>query len=71
MLVLSATYLSSLSELVDRSVLQRLLQRTIDFLLRNMNTSPSLHEDANILTKIYCKIFNESPNTSFSESAGT
>ncbi|KAJ5144493.1 hypothetical protein N7526_002001 [Penicillium atrosanguineum] len=41
MLVLSATYMSSLSELVDRSVLERLLQRTIHFLLRSANISPT------------------------------
>lgn len=66
MLVLAATYMSSLSELVDRNVLQRLLRRTIDFLLKSKNISPSLRADAEILTEIYKKIFGESPNTSFS-----
>jgi len=62
MLVLSATYMSSLSELVNRGDLQRLLKRTIDFLLKSKNISPSLLADAKILTGIYNKIFNESPN---------
>ena len=61
MLVLSATYMSSLSELVNRGDLQRLLKRTIDFLLKSKNISPSLLRDAEILTGIYHKIFNESP----------
>jgi hypothetical protein len=67
MLVLSATYMSSLSELVDRNQLQRLLRRTIDFLLRSKNISPSLRADADILTEIYRKIFGETPSSSFSE----
>lgn len=62
MLVLSATHMSSLSELVNRGDLQRLLKRTIDFLLKSKNISPSLSADAKILTEIYQKIFNESPN---------
>jgi hypothetical protein len=71
MLVLSATYMSSLSELVDRADLQRLLRRTIDFLLRNKNISPTLLGDAKLLSEIYRKIFNETLNTSLSDSAGT
>lgn len=66
MLVLSATYMSSLRELVDRSTLQRLLKRTIDFLLRNKNISPTLRADAQILNEIYQKIFGE-PAGSFSD----
>ncbi|KAL2005527.1 hypothetical protein VTN00DRAFT_2738 [Thermoascus crustaceus] len=65
MLVLSATYMLSLSELVDRGVLRRLLSRTINFLLKSKNISPSLRKDADILTEIYSKIFGESPNSSF------
>lgn len=56
MLVLSATYTSSLSELVPRSTLERLLRRTIRF-LRNKNISPTLRADACILSEIYEKIF--------------
>lgn len=61
MLILSATYMSSLSDLVERSTLQRLLIRTIRFLLRNENISPTLRADARILTEIYEKIFCQSP----------
>ncbi|KAL1967833.1 hypothetical protein VTN77DRAFT_2522 [Rasamsonia byssochlamydoides] len=67
MLVLSATYMSSLSELVDRNELRRLLQRTINFLLKSKNISPSLRADAEILTEIYRKIFGESPNVNLSD----
>ncbi|KAJ9319696.1 transcriptional regulator family: Fungal Specific TF [Paecilomyces variotii] len=69
MLVLSATYISSLSELVDRHVLQRLLKRTIDFLLQSRNISPSLRADAEILTEIYNKLFGEQAATSFTSSS--
>jgi hypothetical protein len=65
MLVLSATYMSCLSELVDRNVLEKLLKRTIKFLLQSRYISPSLRADARILTEIYEKIFGE-PATSFS-----
>jgi hypothetical protein len=61
MLVLSATYMSSLSELVERSTLERLLKRTIRFLLRSQNISPTLRADAKILTEIYKKIFGQLP----------
>lgn len=61
MLVLSATYMSSLSELVERSTLERLLKRTIRFLLRSENISPTLRADAKILTEIYRKIFGHMP----------
>ena len=57
MLVLSATYMSSLSGLVDRSKLEELLRRTIKFLLQSHNISPSLRADARILTEVYEKIF--------------
>ncbi|EAW06308.1 putative C6 finger domain protein [Aspergillus clavatus NRRL 1] len=65
MLVLSATYMSCLSELVDRTVLEKLLKRTIKFLLESRNISPTLRADARILTEIYEKIFGE-PAASFS-----
>ncbi|KAL4870006.1 hypothetical protein BDV12DRAFT_166848 [Aspergillus spectabilis] len=61
MLVLSTVYMSHLTELVDRNVLERLLRRTIAFLLRYRNISPSLRADAKILTDIYEKIFEEAP----------
>ena len=57
MLVLSATYMSSLSELVDKHDLERLLRRTIGFLTQNENISPALHADARILTEIYQNVF--------------
>jgi hypothetical protein len=59
MLVLSATYMSCLSELVDRDVLEKLLKRTIKFLLQSRYISPSLRADARILAEIYEKIFGE------------
>ncbi|KAJ5084234.1 hypothetical protein NUU61_008813 [Penicillium alfredii] len=61
MLVLSATYMSSLTELVDKNTLERLLKRTIRFLLRSENISPTLRADARILTEIYQKIFGHLP----------
>lgn len=61
MLVLSVTYMSSLSDLVDRSTLERLLKRTIRFLLRSENISPALRADARILAEIYMKIFGTPP----------
>jgi hypothetical protein len=61
MLVLSATFNSGLSELVERPTLERLLKRTIRFLLRNENISPTLCADARILKEIYDKIFGYAP----------
>ncbi|KAJ6117911.1 hypothetical protein N7523_005662 [Penicillium sp. IBT 18751x] len=52
----------ALSELVERSVLQSLLKRTIRFLLRHANFSPTLRADAKILTEIYGKIFGGDPD---------
>lgn len=63
MLVLSATHMPSLSELVDRNILERLLKRTIRFLLQNRNISPSLQADALALMDIYKKMFSESPGS--------
>ncbi|KAE8155544.1 hypothetical protein BDV40DRAFT_118323 [Aspergillus tamarii] len=59
MLVLSATYMSNISELVDRDELERLLKRTINFLLQSRYISPTLRADARILTEIYEKIFGD------------
>lgn len=61
MLVLAAAYGSSLSELVEREKLEWLLKRTIKFLIRYQNVSPTLRADARILTEIYLKIFREHP----------
>lgn len=61
MLVLAATYNSSLTELVEREKLEWLLKRTIKFLIRYQNVSPTLRADARILTEIYVKIFREQP----------
>lgn len=63
MLVLSATYQSQSSDLVDRDGLQRLLQRTIHFLLQSRYISPTLRTDTRNLTKIYEKVFGEPPGT--------
>jgi hypothetical protein len=67
MLVLSATHMSGLNELVDRHDLRRLLLRTINFLLKSQDISPSLKADADILAEIYRKIFDKSPSSSFTE----
>ncbi|BCR83543.1 fungal specific transcription factor domain-containing protein [Aspergillus chevalieri] len=61
MLVLSATYVSSLSELVDSNVLKQLLKRTIHFLRQRQHILPSLRADAKILMKVYEEIFSEAP----------
>ncbi|KAJ5123498.1 hypothetical protein N7448_009595 [Penicillium atrosanguineum] len=61
MLVLAATYNSSLSELVERSTLDRLFKHTIRFLLRYGNTSAALCADARILNQIYSKLFGGPP----------
>ncbi|CAI7640529.1 unnamed protein product [Penicillium glandicola] len=61
MLVLSATYMSSLKELVEEDQLDRLLSRTIGFLVQSENISPTLRADARILTEIYHKIFDRDP----------
>ena len=64
MLVLSTTYTSSLSKLVDCNVLEWLLTHTIHFLLQSQNISPSLQADAFILMEVYKKIFSQ-PSSSF------
>lgn len=62
MLVLSATYKSCLRDLVDSVTLERLLKRTIRFLLRSQHISPTLRADARILTEIYIEIFHRPPD---------
>ncbi|KAJ5994062.1 hypothetical protein N7451_009786 [Penicillium sp. IBT 35674x] len=57
MLVLSATYQSSLSALVDSSTLDRLFKRTIRFLLQSENNSPTLRADNHTLKEIYSEFF--------------
>ncbi|KGO65745.1 hypothetical protein PEX1_083360 [Penicillium expansum] len=64
MLVLSATFISSLQELVEPEQLDRLLVRTIGFLIQSENISPTLRADARILTEIYQKIFDRAPDLS-------
>jgi 5-methylcytosine-specific restriction endonuclease McrBC regulatory subunit McrC len=64
MLVLSATYMSSLREFVEEETLDRLLKRTIRFLALHENISPTLRADARILTEIYTKIFKKAPDLS-------
>jgi hypothetical protein len=51
--------MSSLSELVDRDVLEKILKRTISFLLQSRYISPSLRAYARTLTELYEKIFGE------------
>ncbi|KAJ5051290.1 hypothetical protein NUH16_003071 [Penicillium rubens] len=62
MLVLSASFMSGLKELVEPEQLKSLLVRTIGFLIQSENISPTLRADARILTEIYEKIFNEPPD---------
>jgi hypothetical protein len=69
MLVLSATYTSHLSQLVDREKLRALLDRTVKFLLQSRHISPTLCKDAEILIMIRRKIF-EQHITSFSSNDG-
>ncbi|KAJ6027401.1 hypothetical protein N7460_012218 [Penicillium canescens] len=64
MLVLSATYMSSLRELVDGELLERLLRRTIGFLVQCENISPTLRADARILSEVYQNIFHRAPDMS-------
>ncbi|CAG7952149.1 unnamed protein product [Penicillium salamii] len=64
MLVLSATFMSGLSEMVDPKILERLLKRTIAFLAQSEHISPTLRADARILTEIYEKIFHRAPDMS-------
>ncbi|KAL4903695.1 hypothetical protein BDW74DRAFT_179687 [Aspergillus multicolor] len=61
MLVLSTAFRSNLGDMVKPDELDRLLRRTIVFLLRNRNISPTLRVDAKILTEIYEKIFGTTP----------
>ncbi|KAJ9481583.1 hypothetical protein VN97_g11888 [Penicillium thymicola] len=61
MLILSATFMSSLKELVDADQLDRLLTRTICFLIQSENISPTLRADAFILTEFYRKTFARAP----------
>ncbi|KAJ6172378.1 hypothetical protein N7470_001445 [Penicillium chermesinum] len=61
MLVLAATYHSELRELVEGPKFKRLLRRTIKFLLRNENISPTLRADAKILTEIFEDTFPGEP----------
>lgn len=67
MLVLSATYMSNLRHLIERDKLEELFIRTIKFLWLSKNVSPTLQRDALILAGIYHKIFNKTPQTSFTE----
>ncbi|EAS35563.3 C6 zinc finger domain-containing protein [Coccidioides immitis RS] len=71
-LVLAATYTSRLSNFVDRKRLGELIDRTIKFLLHSRHISPSLRKDAEILTQIRQKLFEQHGvnNTSFSSSDG-
>jgi hypothetical protein len=61
--VLSATYVSPFGELVNRDDLDRLLIRTINFLEKSWSISPTLHKDAEILQRIYSRIFQTEPAT--------
>jgi hypothetical protein len=61
MLVLVATYKSSLSELIERPNLEHLLKRTIRFLLRHGGNSPMIRADARALTDVYSEIFGGAP----------
>ncbi|EED11631.1 hypothetical protein TSTA_108190 [Talaromyces stipitatus ATCC 10500] len=58
-LVLSTTYASYMRHLVERSELESLLKRTVAFLEDYKHLSPMLSADAEILNKIYPRIFCE------------
>ncbi|WEW57904.1 hypothetical protein PRK78_003371 [Emydomyces testavorans] len=60
-LVLAATYTSRLSNFVDRERLRQLIDRTIKFLLQSRHISPTLRKDAEILTQIRHKLFEQHP----------
>ncbi|KXG51317.1 uncharacterized protein PGRI_093290 [Penicillium griseofulvum] len=62
MLVLAATYKSSLNELVEKGKLDRLLKRTIGFLAQSKDISPTLRADGHILTELYRNIFGRLPD---------
>jgi hypothetical protein len=70
MLVLSATYTSKLSSLVKGEELHKLLNRTIDFLWQSRHISPTLRKDAEILSLIRRRLF-EQPGQHPSASAGS
>jgi hypothetical protein len=57
MLVLAATYNSHLRKLIKKEKLLNLLDRTIDFLRRHTNISPTLKKDAEILTDVKTQLF--------------
>lgn len=58
MLVLSATYRSRISELVDSTILQHLLKRTISFLKGYRNISPTLSAASSTLVDVYTELFD-------------
>lgn len=69
MLVLSAVYNSYLRPLIDGNKVKGLLSRTIDFLGRNADISPSLRRDMQQLQKIESQLFpkiNSLASVSFS-----
>jgi hypothetical protein len=72
MLVLSATYTSSLPELsslVSEKTLRELFDRTIKILLEHENISPVLRNDARILQHVRSNVFpNSYPSVSMSSS---
>lgn len=71
MLVLSATYMSPFSELISGSELKMLLERTINFLEKSRNISPTLRRDAEILRNTYVKIFHAEPPSPGTSTAAT
>ena len=67
MLVLAATYNSRLGNLVEKPRLADLLDRTIKFPEKHSAISPTLRKDAEILTDVKTKLFdNKTTNNSAS-----
>jgi hypothetical protein len=65
MLVLAATCNSRLGNLVEKPRLADLLDRTIKFLGKHSAISPTLRKDAEILTDVKTKLFdNKTTNNS-------
>jgi hypothetical protein len=57
MLILSAAYNSYLRKLIDRDILKNLFKRTIDFLRKSADISPSLRRDMQQLIQLEGQLF--------------
>ena len=71
MLVLAATFRSELRYLIPEEELLRLLSRTIRFLKYSEAISPTLRQDAKVLSSIKNKLFPHNDNPLYSMSTGS